>query len=115
MNLTTTIAVTRRLASAVASLVAIGALVVGVPFLLWRLAGWPLPGGLPSTSGIRRALTRDTVSDAALVKSIALVGWIITLASGAEYGMDRSDAVAPWIAHSVTALGLACVLVAVAM
>ena len=76
MNLTTTIAVTRRLASAVASLVAIGALVVGVPFLLWRLAGWPLPGGLPSTSGIRRALTRDTVSDAALVKSIALVGWI---------------------------------------
>lgn len=65
----------RRSATAVASVVTMSALLVGVPYLLWRFAGWPLPGEVPNPDGIGRALTRTTVSDAAIVKAVALVGW----------------------------------------
>lgn len=67
--------VARRTLTAIASLVTIATLVIGVPYLLWRLAGWPLPGELPSSDGIGRALSRTAVSDAAIVKAVALVGW----------------------------------------
>ncbi len=65
----------RRIARAVASVMMIGALLIGVPYLLWRFAGWPLPGEVPNPDGIGRALTRTAVSDAAIVKAVALVGW----------------------------------------
>jgi DNA-binding SARP family transcriptional activator len=69
------IALARRLSTAVAALLVIAALVVGVPLLLWRLVGWPLPGELPAPDGISRALTRSTVSDAVIIKTLALLGW----------------------------------------
>lgn len=75
MTTGTRLTVARRVAKAIASLLTIAALVVGVPFLLWLLAGWPLPGEFPNADGIGRALTRTTVSDAVIVKAVALVGW----------------------------------------
>lgn len=71
----TAIRLARRLSTAVAALLVIAALVVGVPLLLWRLVGWPLPGELPTPSGIGRALTRSTVSDTVIIKTLALLGW----------------------------------------
>lgn len=50
-------------------------LVVGVPILLWKLAGWPLPGKMPSIEGVRNALSRSSVSDVVIIKAVALVGW----------------------------------------
>ena len=75
MTATTSFTVVRRTLMAVASIVTIAALVVGVPYLLWRLAGWRLPGELPSSDGIGRALSRTAVADAAIVKAVALAGW----------------------------------------
>lgn len=75
MTATAPFTAARRTLTAIASLVTIAALVVGVPYLLWRLAGWPLPGELPGSDGIARALSRTAVSDAAIVKAVALVGW----------------------------------------
>lgn len=75
MTATTSFTVVRRTLMAVASIVTIAASVVGVPYLLWRLAGWPLPGELPSSDGIGRALSRTAVADAAIVKAVALAGW----------------------------------------
>ena len=75
MTADTALPLTRRLMSAIVSLVTIAAIVVGVPLVLSRLAGWPLPGEIPSSDGIGRALSRSTVSDATIVKAVALVGW----------------------------------------
>lgn len=65
----------RRLVAAVGSLVLAALLTVGVPMLLWRLAGWPLPGQVPSPDGIGRALSRSSISDLVIIKALALVGW----------------------------------------
>jgi hypothetical protein len=65
----------RRLVAAGGSLVLAILLTVGVPLLLWRLAGWPLPGQVPSPDGIGRALSRSSVSDLVIIKALALVGW----------------------------------------
>ncbi len=65
----------RRLASGLTSLAVSLLLVVGVPVLLLRLAGWPLPQSLPSPGDIADALGRSSVSDAVIVKALALVGW----------------------------------------
>lgn len=65
----------RRTAGAIGSLILAAFLTVGVPVLLWRLAGWPLPGQVPSPDGIGRALSRSSVSDLVIIKALALVGW----------------------------------------
>lgn len=65
----------RRLVAAVGSLVLAVLLTVGVPVLLWRLAGWPLPRQVPSPDGIGRALSRSSVSDLVIIKALALAGW----------------------------------------
>lgn len=75
MTTHTALTVARRAITAIASLAAIAALVVGVPVLLWRLAGWPLPTELPSPDGISRAISSSTVSDTLLVNALALIGW----------------------------------------
>lgn len=66
----------RHIYSGLASL-AIGlVLVVGVPVLLWRFVGWPLPRTLPAPSSIVDALGRSDVPDTVIIKALALVGWV---------------------------------------
>lgn len=65
----------RDFAAGLTALVLGGVLVVGVPILLWRLGGWPLPGKIPSIDGVRNALSRSSVPDVVIVKALALVGW----------------------------------------
>ena len=68
------------------SIVAVGSittgvlLVVGVPIALWRMIGWPLPTMVPTPGDIGKALSRSTVSDAVIIKTLALVGWFAWLA-----------------------------------
>ena len=50
-------------------------LTTGVPILLWKLAGWPLPGRVPSIEGLRLAVSRSTVPEVVIVKAVALIGW----------------------------------------
>ena len=61
------------------SLATILALLVGIPLALWLLAGSPIPTGLPSLSELGDALTQNGLSDSALVKIVAGVGWIAWL------------------------------------
>jgi DNA-binding SARP family transcriptional activator len=65
----------RRVGAAAASFALLVALVVGIPFLLWRLAGWPLPRSIPTPGKVGHALEASTVSDTVLLKAVALVGW----------------------------------------
>lgn len=65
----------RHISSGLSSL-AIGlVLVVGVPVLLGRFVGWPLPQTLPAPSSIVDALGRSDVPDIVIIKALALVGW----------------------------------------
>src|SRR5258705_13593678 len=72
-------ALLRRITTGLACLVTLVVLAAGVPIALWRLAGWPLPVGMPSVDQVAQALTRSEVSDATLFKTLALVGWIAWL------------------------------------
>ncbi|MBI2169359.1 MAG: LysM peptidoglycan-binding domain-containing protein [Actinobacteria bacterium] len=70
----------RRLLSdavrALGAFVALAALIVGTPWVLAALAGWPLPTEVPSLSAIREALSGATIADSTIVKGVAIVGWI---------------------------------------
>jgi LysM domain len=52
------------------------AIVVVVPVLLVRFVGWPLPDVVPSLASIVEEVRRRGVSEATLVKSLAVIVWL---------------------------------------
>lgn len=62
-----------------ASLIALGALIAGVPVGLLLTAGPPLPRGLPSWSQFVAALTQTGIPDAAILEALAVVCWLLWL------------------------------------
>jgi DNA-binding SARP family transcriptional activator len=59
------------------SLVGLLVVAVGVPVVLWRIIGWPLPHALPSLDELRDALTGPTIPDEVFPKALALVAWLV--------------------------------------
>jgi DNA-binding SARP family transcriptional activator len=60
---------------ALLALVVLAALVGGIPVLLWRLAGWPLPHSLPSVAELRAALTRP-LPDELIANTLVTLAWV---------------------------------------
>ena len=67
---------TGHLAAATAALVALAVLVVGVPFGLATVVGWPLPRHVPNVAGIHSALTTRGIPDQTLLDALACVAWL---------------------------------------
>jgi DNA-binding SARP family transcriptional activator len=59
----------------VLALLLLAALVAGIPILLWRLVGWPLPSTIPPAAAIRGALQRP-IPDAFFPKLLAAGAWL---------------------------------------
>ncbi|MEW6475263.1 MAG: BTAD domain-containing putative transcriptional regulator [Actinomycetota bacterium] len=67
----------RTLSRALAGLVALLGLLVGVPVALAALAGWPLPRSLPDPAALGRLLgSRAELPPEVVFKALALVGWV---------------------------------------
>lgn len=66
----------RRVVDAAGSLIAVTAILAGIPLLLWHLVGWPLPTQVPSLDGITHALSSE-VSDRFLIDTLAVTAWTI--------------------------------------
>lgn len=65
-----------RLSRGLGALLALLALLVGVPVGLAALAGWPLPHGLPTPGAVKRALSDGwRPDDTIVVKAVAVVCW----------------------------------------
>lgn len=58
------------------ALVALGALVAGIPWALWHFVGWPLPHHVPTATEVGRALSRHGIPARALIDALAIVVWI---------------------------------------
>jgi LysM repeat protein len=58
-----------------AAAVVLGVLLFGVPVFLVARVGWPFPAHVPRVADLRDALTRSGVSDATIVKLVAVVVW----------------------------------------
>jgi nucleoid-associated protein YgaU len=52
-------------------------LVVGVPVLLFRMAGWPLPTAVPSWSRVSTAVQQGDIPADVVIKIIAVCVWLI--------------------------------------
>lgn len=59
----------------IASATALTALLIGVPLVLAAGVGWPLPRAV-SWEDIRNSLGGSTISDATLLKALAVLGWL---------------------------------------
>ncbi len=59
---------------ALGALLVLAALVGGIPVVLWRLAGWPLPHSLPSPSQLRVAITRP-LPDEVIANTLVILAW----------------------------------------
>jgi DNA-binding SARP family transcriptional activator len=55
------------------------ALVAGVPILLIRLAGWPLPDSMPDWARVRRSITQGDIPAEVVVNVLAVAVWLIWL------------------------------------
>lgn len=66
---------THRLRS-LAALLALFALLVGVPMLLALVAGWPLPGRAPDWSRISTAVEQGDIPGETVIKVLAVLVWI---------------------------------------
>lgn len=58
------------------ALVALTALLAGVPYALVRFVGWPLPRRVPSWHQFTSALGQHGISDTALIDVLAIVLWV---------------------------------------
>lgn len=52
-------------------------LVIGVPMILIRVAGWPLPRTMPDWSHVRRAISQGDIPADTVVRGLAVVVWLI--------------------------------------
>jgi nucleoid-associated protein YgaU/DNA-binding SARP family transcriptional activator len=80
MNVATSRTGSRRLADASRGFVALlgaFALTIGVPFGLIAWVGWPLPAEMPTLHEITDALRDTYIPDAFLIKSLALICWLV--------------------------------------
>ena len=68
-----------RMAKGLGALIALAALVVGVPAALCRFVGWPLPHAIPKIGELSRSLQQTGVSDTTIIKLLAVVVWIAWL------------------------------------
>jgi hypothetical protein len=62
-------------ARVIASAMALAALLIGVPLVLAAGVGWPLPRAV-SWEDVRNSLGGSTISDATLLKALAVLGWL---------------------------------------
>ena len=56
------------------------ALVIGLPILLVRVAGWPLPGRIPDWGHVGRMLQQGDITADPVVKTLAVILWLLWLA-----------------------------------
>ena len=71
----------RELAGGSAALLALIALVVGVPLGLAMAVGWPLPHQVPTVAGLRTALTTRGIPDRTMLDALACVAWLAWLSA----------------------------------
>ena len=60
---------------ALTALLVLAALSGGIPILLWRLGGWPLPHSLPSLAELRIAITRPLPDDV-IANTLITLAWV---------------------------------------
>lgn len=68
-----------RRVRAVAAAAVLAILVVGVPVLLVRLAGWPLPSTIPDAGNVVERLRQGDIPADAVISTIAVVVWLAWL------------------------------------
>jgi hypothetical protein len=66
-----------RLVRGLLALVALAAIVVGIPALLIAAAGWPLPADWPSIDEIKIALQQGNIPGSVVVDVIAVIAWLV--------------------------------------
>ena len=81
---------TRRTASALGSIAGLALLGAGLPTTLFVLGGSPIPTSLPTVSGIIDGFLRQPLSDAAILKGVAIAGWIAWLQIAASIVIEIS-------------------------
>ena len=67
---------TAQLARGLAATAAVAALVGGIPYLLCRFVGWPLPRHVPTWHAITSALGQRDISDTTVIDVLAIALWI---------------------------------------
>ncbi len=67
-------------ARALAALIVLAALVVGLPVLLVVVAGWPFPSRPPDWSHIARMIDQGDIPTVAVINTLAVVLWVLWLA-----------------------------------
>jgi len=75
---------TRQLITGLAALLALTALLAGIPWALWHYIGWPLPHAVPDASQLKAGLSAGGIPATVLLKALALVvwaGWAVLTAS----------------------------------
>jgi DNA-binding SARP family transcriptional activator len=81
-----------RILQAVAAFAVLVALLGGLPWLLWTLAGWPLPRQIPTGDELAGTLTRP-MDDRLLINTLACMAW----ASWTVFAVDAFMATATGI------------------
>lgn len=103
---------------------AVTALVAGgIPVVLWKAVGWPLPHRIPSPATLRAALTQAPISDQAVVKALAVLTWLawmqflvclgVEILAGLRGHLPRRIPLAGWGAQVLAARLVAAMLVLV--
>lgn len=84
---------------------ALATLVVGVPLLLVREVGWPLPTTIPSWSEVSQSITTGAIEDATIIKALAGLVWLAWANFAAGVLVEASAIARDGVARRVAGLG----------
>jgi len=86
---------------------ALAALVIGVPFLLVREVGWPLPTTVPSWGEVSQTITTGSIEDATIIKTLAVLVWLAWANMASGVLVESFAIVRGGVARRVAGLGQA--------
>ena len=66
-----------RLMRFVVGVVAVAAVLVGIPLMLVKIAGWPLPSYFPNPADVMTAIQQRNIPSTFVVKALAVLLWLL--------------------------------------
>ena len=95
----------REVTTGALAVLALAALVIGVPLALLLAVGWPLPAAVPDPAAVGNALRYGMIAPATLLKVLAVVVWVGWLALTTSIAVEVAALVRGTVARALPTLG----------
>lgn len=94
----------RDMAAGAAAMLAVVAILVGVPAALVTFVGWPLPSAVPTVDAVANAVRYGQIEPSTVLRSLAVVLWIIWATAALSIALETAAVARGTVARALPGL-----------